>query len=78
MVSKPQPSAVVTSEVSEGDGNTLRALVQQVEFGGATTRLRLDAKSLLLEAFLIQADSFAVGDECTVTLPPDRIMLLKD
>jgi ABC-type Fe3+/spermidine/putrescine transport system ATPase subunit len=74
IVSKSQPS----SEVSEGDGNTLRALVQQVEFGGATTGLRLNAKGLLLEALLIQADSFAVGDECAVTLPPDRITLLQD
>ncbi|MDX6611194.1 MAG: iron(III) transport system ATP-binding protein [Blastocatellia bacterium] len=78
-----RPEAVNISKsdaaaASKDGENTLRAQVQQVEFGGATTRLRLDANGLLVEALLINADNFSVGDECTVTLPPNRIILLQD
>jgi len=72
------PAIADSSKVSEDVENTMQAQVQQIEFAGATTRLRLDANGLLVEALLIQADSFSVGDECTVSLPPDRIMLLKE
>jgi ABC-type Fe3+/spermidine/putrescine transport system ATPase subunit len=65
------------ASVSDEGSNNLSARVQEVEFAGATTRLRLDANGLELEALLMGAAGFSVGDECTAGLPADRIMLLK-
>jgi iron(III) transport system ATP-binding protein len=81
-----RPEAVIVSKFSNSSGknvadegnNTFEARVQQVEFGGPTTRLTLDANGLVVEALQINAADFPVGELCTVSLPPDRIMLLKD
>lgn len=78
---RPEAVAVVKGAArseAAGDGeNKLRARVQQIEFAGATTTLRLDAGGLIIEALVLSADDFAIGDECAVVLPSDRIRLLK-
>jgi iron(III) transport system ATP-binding protein len=81
-----RPEAIVVSrfinsaggDVADEGPNTFAARVQQVEFGGPTTRLTLDANGLVVEALLINAHDFSIGELCTLTLPSDRIMLLKD
>ena len=77
---RPEAVAVERGPVKNGTGdveNRLRANVQQIEFAGATTTLRLAAGNLMIEALVLSADDFAIGDECTVVLPADRITLLK-
>ena len=78
---RPEAVAVVRGATKggvAGDGeNRLRARVQQIEFAGATTTLRLDAGGLVIEALVLSAADFAIGDECVVVLPPDQITLLK-
>jgi ABC-type Fe3+/spermidine/putrescine transport system ATPase subunit len=78
---RPEAVAVVRgaakSEATGDAENQLRARVQQIEFAGATTTLRLDASGILIEALVLSADDFAVNDECAVVLPSDRIRLLK-
>lgn len=78
LVSHSDRPSEANTGVSTDGSNTLRARVQQIEFAGATTRLMLDAGGLVLEALLIRAEGFSIGDECTVNLPPHRIMLLKN
>ena len=39
---------------------------------------QLDANGLVLEALVIRADDLSVGESCTVVLPPERIVLLKE
>ena len=82
-----RPEAVVVSRergmpaAATGESsidNRLRAAVKEVEFAGATTTLRLDAKGLIIEALIISADGFSVGESCTVMLPSDRFGLLKE
>src|SRR3989454_5252070 len=68
---------VVSKEIGSGE-NVLRAIVRQVQFAGATTTITLDANGLVLEALVIRADDLSVGESCTIVLPPDRIILLKE
>jgi iron(III) transport system ATP-binding protein len=70
-----RPEAIEFNAKPESN-NLLAARVELMEFGGATTTLRLDAGGLKLEALVLSADEFAIGDECMVTLPPDQIRLL--
>ena len=75
-----RPEAVTVSKdkaetVSVAD-NQMAARVEQIEFGGATTTLKLDANGLQLEVLVLRAVDFMPGDECVVTLSPDQIRLL--
>lgn len=56
--------------------NVLNAIVRRINFAGATTSVELDANGLFLEALLLSADRFSVGDLCAAHLPPDNIILL--
>jgi len=79
-----RPEAVIVSKLqgaesgSTPDGNRIRAEVIETEFSGATTSLRFDANGLVIDALLIDATSFCVGEKCELQLPPARISLLKD
>ncbi|MCU1267354.1 MAG: transporter related protein [Acidobacteria bacterium] len=68
---------LISKEKVEGE-NAFAATVQEIQFAGATSRLRLDANGLIIEAFVIGLAPGVVGDSCTVTLPPERIVLLKE
>ncbi len=70
-----RPEAMALDHKSDHN-NQLTARIELIEFGGATTTLRLDAGGLKLEMLVLSAGEFAIGDECLVTLPPDQIRLL--
>ena len=60
------------------EDNLLKAEIVGVQYLGATTRIRLSANGLRLEALVLRLVGLNVGDECMVGLPPDRISVLKD
>ena len=60
------------------EDNLIKAQIAAVEYRGATTRVRLDAGGLLLEALVLRLVGLNVGDECMVGLPPDRIQVLEN
>ncbi|MGI8493800.1 MAG: ATP-binding cassette domain-containing protein [Pyrinomonadaceae bacterium] len=60
------------------EDNLLKAEIVGVQYLGATTRVKLSANGLLLEALVLRLVGLKVGDECMVGLPPDRILVLKD
>jgi ABC-type Fe3+/spermidine/putrescine transport system ATPase subunit len=59
------------------EDNLLKAKIVAVIYQGATTRLKLDAGGLPLEALVLRLVGLNVGDECMVGLPPDRILVLR-
>src|SRR6266404_3413105 len=67
---------VITLNDRRGGDNQVAARIEHIEFGGATTLLRLEANGLKLEGLVLRADEFALGEECMVTLPADQIRLL--
>lgn len=77
-----RPEAIAVSKDSAdtrmGASNTLSARVEQIEFSGPTTTVTVDANGLRFEALVLRADGLAVGDECAVSLPADRIRLLSE
>jgi len=82
-VSKPimlaiRPEAITISKGQPIGENHLSARIAQIEFSGATTAVELDANGLKLEALVLRADDFEIGDECVVTLAPDQIRLLPE
>jgi iron(III) transport system ATP-binding protein len=70
-----RPEAIELNDKAESN-NQLAARIELMEFGGATTTLRLDAGGLKLEALVLRADEYAIGDQCVVTLPAEQIRLL--
>jgi iron(III) transport system ATP-binding protein len=75
-----RPEAISVSREpggSEAD-NSLAARIEHIEFSGATTTITFDANGLKLEALVLQAEGFEVGNECVMTLPVDRIGLLSE
>ena len=67
---------IISKTLAPETENTLRAIIREVNFAGATTTIRLDAGGLLLEALLLSPNGFAIGDACTVHLPPNYISVL--
>jgi hypothetical protein len=66
------------ARTTNGVVNAFPAKVSEINFAGATSSIRLDANGLSLEALTLQPDGLAIGDECVVVLPPDKISLLKN
>lgn len=60
------------------EDNLLKAEIIDVQYYGATTRVKLDANGLILEALVLRLVGLNQGDECLVGLPPDRILVLKN
>ena len=73
-----RPEHVLIAKESGNGENVLPATVRDIAFAGATTTITLDANGLVLEALVIRADDLSVGESCTIVLPPDRIILLKE
>jgi iron(III) transport system ATP-binding protein len=67
---------IISKDSAPETENTLRALVREVNFAGATTTIRLDANGLMLEALLLSPNGYAVGDACTAQLPSNHISVL--
>jgi ABC-type Fe3+/spermidine/putrescine transport system ATPase subunit len=66
----------VTGQESSAE-NMLAAQIREINYAGATTRLRLDAAGLDVEALVIGLDGFATGDVCFVELPRHSITVLE-
>jgi iron(III) transport system ATP-binding protein len=60
------------------EDNLLKAKVAAVQYFGATTRVVLDADGLKIEALVLRLIGLNIGDDCLVSLPPNRISVLKD
>lgn len=60
------------------EDNLLKAEISEIHYQGATTRIKLNANGLILEALVLRLVGLNIGDECMVGLPPDRILVLKD
>jgi iron(III) transport system ATP-binding protein len=60
------------------EDNLLKAKVKDIQYFGATTRILLDANGLEIETFVLRLVGLNVNDECLVSLPPNRITILKD
>lgn len=60
------------------EDNLLKAKVKHIQYFGATTRILLDANNLEIEALVLRLVGLNIGDDCLVSLPPNRIMILKD
>jgi putative spermidine/putrescine transport system ATP-binding protein len=59
------------------EDNLLKAEITGIHYEGATTRLKLMANGLVLEALVLRLVGLNLGDQCMVGLPPDRIAVLK-
>ncbi len=73
-----RPEHVVITNSYDKSENALHATVREINFGGATSSIKLDANGLLLEALALDADGLAAGDQRTIVLPSERISLLKN
>ncbi len=60
------------------EDNLIKAIVTGFHFQGETTLIDLDADGLKLEARVFRVVGLEPGAECMVSLPPDRIQVLKD
>lgn len=60
------------------EDNLLKATVLDIKFHGETTLIELDAGGLRLEARVFRVVGLEPGEECMVSLPPDRLQVLKD
>ncbi|HET9479816.1 MAG TPA: ABC transporter ATP-binding protein [Pyrinomonadaceae bacterium] len=72
-----RPEHVQLSSNDQTAPNSLRGIVRELVFAGATSTVRVDAGGLLLEALVLQPDGLRVDQECTVILRPDKLRLLK-
>ena len=73
---RPEHLIISTAAPPAEDENTLRAIIREINFAGATTGVRLDANGLTLEALLLSPDGLALGDTCAVQLPSSKITVL--
>ena len=73
-----RPEHLILSKTKPDRLNVLPAQVNEINFAGATSSVKLDANGLQLEALVLQPDGFATGDQCFVELPSDRISLLTE
>src|SRR2546423_6886007 len=69
---RPEHLIISTAAPPAEDENTLRAIIREINFAGATTGVRLDANGLTLEALLLSPDGLALGDTCAVQLPSSK------
>ena len=72
-----RPEHVQLSANNDGAENSLRASIREIVFAGATSTIRVDAGGLLLEALVLRTDGLEVNRQCTVTLPPDHLKLIR-
>lgn len=73
-----RPEHLLVDKTARNSGNVVSARVRDINFTGATSTVKLDANGLSLDALMLQPDGLVVGDTCFVTLPPERISVLKN
>src|SRR5690242_9260899 len=67
-----RPEHVQLSPDRDGAENSLRGVVREIVFAGATSTIRVDANGLLLEVLAVQPDGFQVNQELAVVLSADK------
>ena len=72
-----RPEHVIVNRTSETAENSIAGKIREINFTGATSSIKLDASGLVLEALVLQPDGLAVGDDCSVRLPAEKLRLLK-
>ena len=73
-----RPEHLRLSRTNPERPNVVAAQVNEINFAGATSSVKLNANGLQLEALLLQPDGLSAGDQCFVELPSDRISLLSE
>jgi len=73
-----RPEHLVINRGPTSDENSLSARIRSIDFAGATSSIKLNANGLSLEALVLQPDGLGVGNDCTVTLPAERLRLLRN
>ena len=73
-----RPEHLRLSRTNPERPNVVPAQVNEINFAGATSSVKLNANGLQLEALLLQPDGFSAGDQCFVELPSDRLSLLTE
>jgi len=68
----------ISSGASFPEDNLLKAVVTGLRFRGDTSLIELDANGLRLIARVFRVVGLDVGEECMISLPPDRISVLKN
>ena len=58
--------------------NCFPAELREINFAGATSTVRVDAKGLALEALVLRPNGLDVGDSCLVQLPIEHLSLLQN
>ena len=71
-----RPEHVRLSFNHDGATNSLRGVVREIVFAGATSTIRVDANGLLLEALVVQPEGLQVNQQCTLVLQADKLRLL--
>jgi ABC-type Fe3+/spermidine/putrescine transport system ATPase subunit len=71
-------SISITFGASFPEDNLLKATVTSIHPQGATTVVGLDANGLMLNALVPRLVGLDIGGECMISLPPDRVLVLKD
>ena len=67
----------INGQTAQAD-NSFAATVRDINYAGATSTIKLDAGGLALEALVLEPDRLAIGTECRLTLPPEKLLLLKN
>jgi ABC-type Fe3+/spermidine/putrescine transport system ATPase subunit len=60
------------------EDNIIRATVSKIRFLGSTTLVEFNSEGLTVEASVLRVVGLSVGDECMLSLPPDRIQIFKE
>jgi iron(III) transport system ATP-binding protein len=73
-----RPELVSVSRDGSGSENAVRGRLEQIEFSGATTTVKIDANGLRLEALVMRADDFSIGDTIVCELRAHHFRLLAE
>jgi iron(III) transport system ATP-binding protein len=73
-----RPEHVQLSTNNEDAENSFRGKIREIVFSGATSMVRVDANGLGIEALVLQAEIFKIGDECAVVLGRDKLRVLRE
>jgi len=70
-------SVSISFGASFPEDNLLKGRIESIDFRGPFTYLNLDCEGLKIRANVPKVVGLAVGEECMIGLPPDRIHVLK-
>ena len=73
-----RPEHLALRKTSDGGENVLPGRISELDFAGATTTIKVNSNGLSLEALVLEPDGFAVGDQCFVEIPSDRLSLITE